>query len=79
MLSHALGARVRAGKAWEGWGGGAGQAAGCSWVLLRAKGVCRLSLQPQSRRGWAVQGWEKGGAGRCTAGERWSWARPLLL
>ena len=46
------------GKAWEGWVGLGGH-----WVLLRAKGVCWLSLQPQSRRGSAVQGWEKVGLG----------------
>lgn len=37
-----------------------------SWVLLRAAKVCRLSLQPQNRRGSAVQGWGKVGLGRCS-------------
>ena len=72
--AHGWGARVRLGQGLGGVGG-----AGRSLGVASSKGVCRLSLQPQSRRGSAVQGWEKGGAGRCRAGKRWSWARPLAL
>lgn len=62
--------------------GGAGRllgVAGCCFGRRGCVGSACYHNPAANGRGWDVQGREKGGAGRCSAGERWSWARPLAL